>query len=312
MERIVVPFTSAAAAAAVSTLSGRLGAEIVGVAVDLGQGVPLEELRDAALAAGARRCHALDRRERLAGHFLWPTLRARAIGVAGEPVVTAPSAACVAEAVVEVAGIEGATATAVAAPTSRERQRLLAALRHLAPRLGVIAAGGSGDADEERNVWARVRMLAAADAEPRVTPASAASPASLVVTIERGLPVALNRVAMPPVELVDSLATIARTQGVAAGHVAVGEGAAPSRWLVQAPAAHALHLACVAVADSVLDEPTQAFLDDTAATYARLLRDGRWFTRLRGGLDALAAHVLEDVSGEVTMTMQQGRIEVAA
>ncbi len=44
----------------------------------------------------------------------------------------------------------------------------------------------------------------------------------------------------------------------------------------------------------------------------RLVRDGHWFTRLRGGLDAFAAHVLEAASGEVRMTMQHGRIEVEA
>jgi argininosuccinate synthase len=41
------------------------------------------------------------------------------------------------------------------------------------------------------------------------------------------------------------------------------------------------------------------------------VRDGHWFTPLRGGLEAFAAHVFDLASGEVAMTMQQRRIEVA-
>ena len=61
-----------------------------------------------------------------------------------------------------------------------------------------------------------------------------------------------------------------------------------------------------------MDDATRTFAVDAAETYAQVVRDGHWFTRLRGGLDAFAAHVLEDASGEVRMTMQQGRIEVEA
>ncbi len=59
-----------------------------------------------------------------------------------------------------------------------------------------------------------------------------------------------------------------------------------------------------------LDDASRTFAADAAEAYAQVVRDGHWFTRLRGGLDAFAAHVLEDASGEVRMTMQQGRIEV--
>ena len=126
------------------------------------------------------------------------------------------------------------------------------------------------------------------------------------------MPVALNRVAMPPAEIVDSLATIARAQGVAPE---VADGGAESRdgaGLVQAPAAAALQRACAAVADRTLDDASLTFAADAAEAYARLVRDGHWFTRLRGGLDAFAAHVFADVSGEVRMTMRHGRIEVEA
>jgi argininosuccinate synthase len=61
-ERIVVPVTSVDAAEVVAELSRRDAAEVIAVAVDVGQTAPLDELRDVALAAGAVRCHVFDRR----------------------------------------------------------------------------------------------------------------------------------------------------------------------------------------------------------------------------------------------------------
>jgi argininosuccinate synthase len=307
MERIVVPVTSVHAAEVVSDLARRVATEVIAVAVDVGQAAPLDELRDVALSAGALRCHAFDRREQLAERFLWPALRAGVIGLPGEPALTALTAPCVAEAVVEVARFEHATAVAAAAPGRRERQRLLAALRDLTPELGAVTVGQGPAAAGERNLWARVERLASGDVTP-AGPDSAAAPAHLVVTIEHGLPVALNGVPMPPAEIVDSVATIARVQAVAPELAA---GPSGERWLVDAPAAAALHRACATLAERSLDEATQAFAASAAETYAGLVRDGHWFTPLRGGLEAFFAQVLDLVSGEVTMTMQQRRIEVA-
>lgn len=311
MDRVVVPITSVAAAAAVADLAGR-GVAVVGVAVDVGQGAPLEALRDAALAAGALRCHVFERRDRLADAFLWPALRIGAVGVDGEPIVTALSAPCVAETAVDVARIEGAGAVAAADASPRARQRLHAAVRGLAPDLGVVAVAVDPDLDE-RNAWAHVRPLGVDDLpSPPAVVAGAAPPARLTIGLKGGVPVALNGVAMTPAALVDAVATIARVHGVP-GHVAAAGADAPgTRWRVHAPAAVALDRACAAVGDGRLDEPTRRFLSDSASTYARLVRDGRWFSPLRGGCDALAAHVFADVAGEVMMTMQHGRIEVTA
>jgi argininosuccinate synthase len=305
-ERIVVPVTSAEAADVVSDLVRRTATDVIAVAIDVGQAAPLDELRDAAIGAGALRCHVFDRRERLAERYLWPALRAGLLGVAGEPVVTALSTPCLAEVVVEVARLELATAIAAAAPSARERQRLLAALRDLGPEFGVVTVARGRDAGVERNLWARVEAVV--PGQP-LSEGAATAPVHVVVTIEHGLPVALNRVAMAPAEIVDSLTTIARAHGVAA---VVSRDADGRRWLVHAPAAETLHRACSALAERTFDDATLSFAADAAEAYAGLVRDGHWFTPLRGGLDAFAAHVLDTASGEVTMTMEHGRIEVGA
>jgi argininosuccinate synthase len=297
----------------VAALARRGATDVIAAALDLGQGAALDELRDVALGAGALRCHVFELRERLAAAFLWPALRAGALGIAGEPVVTALSAPCVAEAAVTVARLEHATAVAACATGVRGRQRLLAALRDLAPDLGVVTAGGVVDAADERNLWGRVRALAADEKAPILeAPVARRAAARVVVTIERGVPVALNQVAMAPVEIVDSLATLARDHALP-GQIVDGGAEDPGRrWLVHAPAAIALHRACAAVAEQMLDARTQAFAAEAGREYAALVRDGRWFTPLRGGLDAFAAHIGEGVGGEVRMALDAGRIEVEA
>ena len=54
-------------------------AEVVAVAFDLGGAVPLRDLSEAARAAGASRCHALDVREEFARESLLPALRSGTI-----------------------------------------------------------------------------------------------------------------------------------------------------------------------------------------------------------------------------------------
>lgn len=54
-----------------------VGSDLVVVAIDLGQAIPLMALRDGALAAGARRCHVIDAREEFARDVVVPALQSR-------------------------------------------------------------------------------------------------------------------------------------------------------------------------------------------------------------------------------------------
>jgi argininosuccinate synthase len=52
-------------------------AEVVAVALDFGAALPLNAIREAALAAGATRCHAFDVREEFTRDYVLPALRSR-------------------------------------------------------------------------------------------------------------------------------------------------------------------------------------------------------------------------------------------
>lgn len=82
--------------------------DAIAVALDLGDGIPLNELSDGALAAGAPRCHALDVREEFVRDAILPALRADTLTDAA-PVVNALAASFVTEKLREMAEFEQAT-----------------------------------------------------------------------------------------------------------------------------------------------------------------------------------------------------------
>lgn len=305
MSRLVIPVLTAAAAEAVAHLVADGRFEVIGVAVDVGQTAALDGVRDAALLAGAARCHVVDRRDTLAEAALWPALRAGAVAVPGTPVVAALSMPVVAEAVAEVARHEAAGAVGAWADDPLDRQRLRALLRTAAPEVGVVSVpqGATGPA---RNLWATVRPVGAG-AHPVHASASPAGAATVRVGFERGMPVSLSGVPVSPAEMIDSLATIAANHGVRPW--AVRDDATGATWTVDAPAAQALHHAMQALVARVADDATLDLLATLAPVYATLVRDGAWHSPARAGIDACVDRLLAAADGEITLHISNGRIE---
>jgi len=307
MERLVIPVLTTAAADVISDLAGRPDLEVVAVAVDVGHGLGLDALRDVALGAGARRCHVIDRLETLASAVCWPALRAGALVVPGEPVLTALSMPVVAETTAEICRHEHATSVAVWADDPPDRQRLRALLRDLAPTLGLVSIASGAAAVATANLWARV--VPDGPDTGRASRPAAAGAADLRIGFERGHPMSLSGVAMTPAELIDSLATIASAHG-AGTWIAQGEGVPVRTWTVHAPAALALQCAFEALTARVLDARTREMAATVAEAYAAIVRDGAWFSPVRAGLDAFVDRVLDPVTGQVRLRIVDGRIEV--
>src|SRR6476620_9609776 len=113
MERIVLAYSGGLdTSVAIPWLKEKYGAEIIAVTMDLGQGKELEEVRDRALATGAARAHVLDLREEFARDFILPALKADAIYEDRYPMATSLGRPLIAQKLVEIAGIEHATAVA--------------------------------------------------------------------------------------------------------------------------------------------------------------------------------------------------------
>lgn len=306
MERLVLPVLTPSAPEVLAPLAARPDLEVIAVAIDVGAGASLEGLRDLALAAGAVRCHVVDAVDTLAASVCWPALRAGALAVPGEPVLTALTMPVVAETLADICRHEQATTVGVWAEDPADRRRLRALLKALAPALGLVSVAGGAGGMATANLWARVTPADAAAAAP---PVMGRGTAEVRVGFERGVPTALSGVTMTPAALIESLATIMRAHGAGTWQARGAEGGA---WTVHAPAAFALQTAFDALIADRFDAPTSEMATTVAEGYAAVVRDGAWFSPVRAGLDAFVDRVLDPVSGEVRLRVVDGRIEVDA
>lgn len=310
MDRLIVPVLSLGASAAITDLRAHVPAEVIGVIVDVGGMTGLDGLRDAMLAAGARRCHVVDARDAVAERACWPALAAGALGVPGAPLVAALGLPSVAAAVVDMAAHESATAVVPWADDPADRQRLRALLRGLAPSRGLVSVAGHGRPARSANVWARVEAVDDLAAVIATGAASTTPAAEMRIGFVRGLPRALNGVALTPVELIDSVRTILQDHGV--GPVRVRAASGPGGWIVDAPAARVLHEALASVTARVYDTATADVAATVAEAYAAVVRDGTWFAPLRHALDGFVERAIDAADAEVVVRVTGGRFEVQA
>jgi argininosuccinate synthase len=251
---------------AVHWLSETSGADVVTVTLDIGQREDLAAIRSRALSCGARRAHAIDARDELVREFLLPSLD-RAIGAPGiMPLVGQLPGALIARKLLEVAHIEGASLVAHASiddsidaafaalgsgitmlAPAREWQMDAPSLMAYARRHGVAHQNASDHRCRiDQNLWGRATSFREVDERPALAHRAPASPddaAHLAIRFEAGVPVAINDVPMPPVELLESLALIAGRHGVGRFETS-GRGCT---LVYDAPAAAVLHTAVAAL-----------------------------------------------------------------
>lgn len=271
--------------------------DVVAVTVDLGQRVVLEGVRHRAMASGALRAHVLDRREAYARRFLLPVIQSGAAAPSlgrddHAAVAEAVGRPLVAQALVEIAHIEGARVVAHAAAGPKDCARIAAAVGTLDRTLRVVAVtadwpfGAGGPAFE---AFAQAHGIPVAD---EVATARPTAVDAVFVTLEfrAGVPVTVNGVEMDLVELPDSLDVIAAAQGVS-GLIAMAEAHDALQRRVQ-PSALAASMAAKRI------------------EYAALIDTGRWFTPAREAIDAAMAALQAGVTGEVRLRLFNGTCEV--
>lgn len=243
-ETIVLAYAgSLGDSAAVTWLIERHGADVVTLTLDVGQGREVEHVRARALACGAVRAHVIDAREEFARDCALPWLQAGALDESGFGQLVRP---LIAHKLVEVARLERASAVAHGAADhviDRDIAALDPSLRVLAPSRALTAAG------LDPLDYARARGLAIPPAPApgqaseahllrrhTVAPAELSETAAhLEITFEDGVPRAVNGVALPLTELLESLSVIAGQHGV--GRIGA----------IDAPAALVLHAAYAVV-----------------------------------------------------------------
>lgn len=203
--------------AAIAWLVERHGADVVTLILDVGQGREVEHVKARALGCGAVRAHVIDAREEFARDCALPWLQGGALDETGFASLVHP---LIARQLVAIARLERASAVAHGDADDAIDLAVSAtdpAMRVVAPTRERLAAGI--DALE----YARSRGLMIPPApereritEPHLLRRHAAAPAAgletaanLEIEFEDGVPRAVNGVAFPLTELLESLSVIA-------------------------------------------------------------------------------------------------------
>ncbi|MBA3887781.1 MAG: argininosuccinate synthase [Acidobacteria bacterium] len=344
MKRIVLGYSgSLDTSVAIGWLAERFEAEVVALALDLGQGRELTDVRERALALGAVRCHVIDVREEFANDFILPALQAGAMYEDGYPLATALSRPLIARRLIQMARMEGADAVAHGgAGNGNDQLRLDVSLRAVDPAMTILAparlwgmthaevleyaasrniavpAAASSPYSVDTNLWGR-SIASGVLEDPWTEPPGDIytltraglgcpdEPAYLEIDFESGVPVRANGIEMPLLELIESLETIAGAHGV--GRIDMVENrlvGIKSREIYEAPAGVVLHTAHKELQKLVIARDLERLAGEMSRVYADLVYNGLWFSHTREAIDAFVRAIQPRVTGSVRLKLFKG------
>ncbi len=335
---------------AVKWIAEEWGAEVVALAVDVGQGVDddWDTIRARALAAGAVEAIVVDARAEFARDFVTPALRANALYEGKYPLVSALSRPVIVRHLVRAAREHGADAVAHGCTgKGNDQVRFEVSTRALAPDLEVLApvrVWGLTREDSieyatkhgipirvrkdspysvDENLWGRTIECGVIEdpwVEPpeevyALTAKSTDAPreaTELVVGFEGGVPVSLDGVATPLPELIPAVTAAVGAYGW--GRIDMVENrrvGIKSREIYECPGSLALLLAHADLESITLERDLMREKARLEPRYAELVYDGLWYSPLRRSLDAFVAASQSPVTGEVRLRLEPGRCFVA-
>jgi len=332
---------------AIPYLAERTGAEVVAVAVDVGQGgEDLEVIRKRALGCGAVEAEVVDAREEFAAEFCLPALQANALYLDRYPLVSALSRPLIVKHLVAAARKHGGTIVAHGCTgKGNDQVRFEVGIGALAPDLKVIAPArdfawtrdaaiayaqqrqlpidvtAKSPYSIDQNVWGRaietgfLEDIWNAPIEDIYTytsdPAAPHQPDEVVITFEEGRPVAIDGEAVTPLEAITVLNRRAGAAGV--GRIDMVEDrlvGIKSREVYEAPGAIALITAHQELENVTIERDLARFKRTVDQRWGELVYDGLWYSPLKQALDAFLAETQRHVSGEIRMVLHGGRATV--
>ena len=323
------------------------GADVIAVAVDVGQGgEDLEVIRERALACGAAEAVVVDARDEFAEQFCMPALKSDALYMDRYPLVSALSRPLIVKHLVAAAKQFGASTVAHGCTgKGNDQVRFEVGITALAPDLLCIApirdlgltrdkaidyAEAKGLPIEttkkspysiDQNVWGRAVETGFLEDiwngpiediySYTQDPAVARDADEVVVTFERGLPVAIDGAAVTPLQAIETMNARAGAQGI--GRIDMVEDrlvGIKSREVYEAPGAMALIAAHQELCNVTVERDLARFAGLARQRWAELVYDGLWFSPLKSALDSFFDTLNDHVTGEVRMILHGGRAVV--
>ena len=347
-ERVVLAYSGGLdTSVAIPYLAEQTGAEVVAVAVDVGQGgEDLTAIRERALACGAVEAEVVDARDEFAADFCVPALRANALYMDRYPLVSALSRPLIVRHLVAAARAHGGTIVSHGCTgKGNDQVRFEVGIGALAPELKVIAPARDfawtrdkaiAYAEErglpidvshkspysiDQNLWGRAVETGFLEDiwnapiedlyEYTADPGQAHEPDEVVVGFDAGVPVSVDGVAVTPYQAIVELNRRAGAAGV--GRLDMVEDrlvGIKSREVYEAPGAIALITAHQELENVTIERDLARFKRGVDQRWAELVYDGLWFSPLKHALDAFIDDAQRHVSGEVRLVLHGGRATV--
>lgn len=332
---------------AIPYLAEQTGAEIIAVAVDVGQGgEDLDAIRQRALDCGAVESEVVDARDEFAAEYCLPAMRANALYMDRYPLVSALSRPLIVKHLVAAARKHGGTIVSHGCTgKGNDQVRFEVGLAALASDLKIIAPARDF-------AWTRDKAIAFAEEKGLPIDVSAKSPYSIdqnlwgravetgflediwnapiedlysytsdpaqerdadevVITFDAGVPVAIDGETVTPYQAILELNRRAGAQGV--GRLDMVEDrlvGIKSREVYEAPGAIALIAAHQELEAVTVERDLARFKKGIDQRWGELVYDGLWFSPLKKALDAFIDDAQQHVSGEVRLTLHGGRATV--
>lgn len=328
---------------AVRWLMEHEGAEVIAVAVDVGQaadrgGEDWDAIRHRALAAGAVEAVVVDARREMAEEFCVPAIKVNAKYEGKYPLVSALSRPVIVRHLVAEARRFGAHAVAHGCTgKGNDQVRFEVGTRALAPDLEVLAPARVWGLTREEcveyaakweipisvtkeklysideNLWGKAIECGVIEdpwADPpadiySLTKITATGPVEMVIGFEAGTPVSLDGRSLAADQLIAEVGRLAGSTGF--GRLDMLENrrvGIKSREVYECPAALALLLAHADLEDLTLERDMHHEKARLEPRWSELVYDGLWFSPLKQAIDAFVVESQRHVTGEVRLRFE--------
>jgi len=334
-ERVVLAYSGGLdTSVAIGWIAEQTGAEVIALAVDVGQGgEDLDTIRERALACGAADAVVADVRAEFAAEYCMPALRVNALYMNRYPLVSALSRPLIVKHLARVAHEHGAGMVAHGCTgKGNDQVRFEVGMACLAPEVKVLApvrdSGMTRDKAiafaAEKGLPINVTSRSPYSIDQNIweaphddvwgytsDPALPKEPEDVTISFADGLPVALDGRPLTPLQIITELNALAAAHGV--GRIDMVEDrlvGIKSREIYEAPGAIALITAHSELESVCMELDLARFKRAAEQRWTELVYDGLWYSPLRHALEAFMTTASQHVTGDIRLRLHGGRATV--
>ncbi|MCH9718433.1 MAG: argininosuccinate synthase [Actinomycetia bacterium] len=344
-DRVVLAYSGGLdTSVAIGWIAEQTGAEVIAVAVDVGQGgEDLEVIRERAIGCGAVAAEVADARDEFADDYCLPALQANGMYMGTYPLVSALSRPLIVKHLVAAARKHGANIVAHGCTgKGNDQVRFEVGITNLAPDLNCIApvrdyamtrdlaiefaekhnlpidVTKKSPYSIDQNVWGRAIETGFLEdiwnapiedvydyTDDPTVPRDADE---VVISFEGGVPVALDGEPVTMLQAIEQLNRRAGAHGI--GRLDIVEDrlvGIKSREVYEAPGAITLMTARNELQNVTVEKDLARFYASVSQRWSELVYDGLWFSPLKRALDGFVAEANLPISGDVRLTLHAGR-----